>query len=444
MSNPPWIKLSSADGVYALRDAENSLLQVLLTEFHLSRTASGFLLGISFDERTPTIRRREGKRRVKRQMPGYPAKVERIQEQIDDVLFRNRDSFPFSDPEFAFRYASGGTLPIVKLDNRTYYCLFYRDEFPVGWNIANGACDSLAELLNPKLAIERELREEVIVLGLDHSPPHDFEFTWAGEEPTRVPDYRRARTLASRFFADELVITKDFLRAPLAVKWDALGPDTVQITYAGSDPKVQQGYYLNINAEDFGIEFDRVGMFEMQPNMVLLDGEINNHRLLNRPVGLFEVCKTQNAARASQPHIFTARDVVSRWDVIQAQTRATAQAAAQFLDTLQHRMPFPIRALQVDGGSEFAAEFEQACQQRGLHLFVLPPRSPKLNGAVERANRTHTEEFYPVTPCSLEMKALNRELRQWEKIYNTVRPHQSLGYLTPQQFLLPTSSQRKE
>jgi len=141
---------------------------------------------------------------------------------------------------------------------------------------------------------------------------------------------------------------------------------------------------------------------------------------------------------------FTARDVISRWDVIQAHTRATAQTAAQFLDTLQHRMPFPIRALQVDGGSEFAAEFEQAGQQRGLHLFVLPPRSPKLNGAVERANRTHTEEFYQVSACSLEMKKLNRELRHWENIYNTVRPHQALGYLTPLQFLQRPSSQRKE
>jgi transposase InsO family protein len=141
---------------------------------------------------------------------------------------------------------------------------------------------------------------------------------------------------------------------------------------------------------------------------------------------------------------FTARDVVSRWDVIQAHGRATAQSATAFLDTLQRRMPFAIRAVQVDGGSEFAAEFEQACQQRGLHLFVLPPRSPKLNGAVERANRTHTEEFYQVTACSLEMKKLNRELRQWETIYNTVRPHQALGYLTPQQFLLHLSSQRKD
>src|ERR1035437_8077495 len=39
--------------------------------------------------------------------------------------------------------------------------------------------------------------------------------------------------------------------------------------------------------------------------------------------------------------------------------------------------------------------------------------------AVERANRTHSEEFYQVTPCSLEMRKLNRELRQWEKIYRS-------------------------
>ena len=29
-----------------------------------------------------------------------------------------------------------------------------------------------------------------------------------------------------------------------------------------------------------------------------------------------------------------------------------------------------------------------------IKLFVLPPGNPKLNGHVERANRTHTEEFY--------------------------------------------------
>ena len=107
-------------------------------------------------------------------------------------------------------------------------------------------------------------------------------------------------------------------------------------------------------------------------------------------------------------------------------------------------MPFPLRALQVDGGSEFAAEFEQACQQRGLRLFVLLPRSPKLNGHVERAQRTHTEEFYEVIPDSFQLPILNRQLRAWERIYNTVRPHQALGYLTPLQFLSPIQSLSKE
>ena len=141
---------------------------------------------------------------------------------------------------------------------------------------------------------------------------------------------------------------------------------------------------------------------------------------------------------------FTARDVVSRWDVLEAHTRATANTATSFLDALQARMPFPIRAIQVDGGSEFQASFEQSCQDRGIRLFTLPPRSPKLNGAVERAQRTHTEEFYEVVEFSLEVATLNQELQGWERTYNTVRPHQALGYLTPHQFVTQWQHQRKE
>ena len=141
---------------------------------------------------------------------------------------------------------------------------------------------------------------------------------------------------------------------------------------------------------------------------------------------------------------FTAREVVSRWDVVEVRIRATANTATDFLSTLQARMPFPVRAIQVDGGSEFQAGFEQACQERGLRLFVLPPRSPKLNGAVERAQRTHTEEFYEVKDFSLEIAPLNQQLRLWELTYNTVRPHQAVGYHIPQQFLRQQQSQRKE
>jgi len=132
---------------------------------------------------------------------------------------------------------------------------------------------------------------------------------------------------------------------------------------------------------------------------------------------------------------FTARDVISRWDVVKSCSNATSSAAARFVDTILERMPFEVRAIQIDGGSEFEGTFEEVCKNYGIKLFVLPPRSPKLNGYVERANRTHTEEFYEVTDASFEMDELNEALLKWEYIYNTVRPHQSLGYLTPKKYL---------
>jgi transposase InsO family protein len=132
---------------------------------------------------------------------------------------------------------------------------------------------------------------------------------------------------------------------------------------------------------------------------------------------------------------FAARDVVSKWDVVEASSRATASSAARFITSVINRMPFTVKAIQVDGGSEFQSIFEETCQNLGVRLFVLPPRSPKLNGHVERSNRTHTEEFYEVTDSEFDLPALNPALRQWEIVYNTVRPHQALNYLTPQQYL---------
>lgn len=132
---------------------------------------------------------------------------------------------------------------------------------------------------------------------------------------------------------------------------------------------------------------------------------------------------------------FTARDVVCRWDALAVHTRATATTAQGFLKVLLEHMPFPVKAIQVDGGSEFRAAFEEACRQRNLQLFVLPPRSPKLNGHVERAHLTHAEEFYEVYDGDLDMAPLNEALRNWEHVYNHIRPHQALDGRTPAEYL---------
>ena len=62
------------------------------------------------------------------------------------------------------------------------------------------------------------------------------------------------------------------------------------------------------------------------------------------------------------------------------------------------------------------ADFETACQKFDIKLFILPPRSPKLNGHVGRAQRTHAEEFYELYEGELEVSTLNQALLKWERI----------------------------
>ena len=141
---------------------------------------------------------------------------------------------------------------------------------------------------------------------------------------------------------------------------------------------------------------------------------------------------------------FTAVDVVSRWSVPTIASNATAKLASRALEDLIARSPFPIKAIQVDGGSEFMADFEEACQKNDIHLFCLPPRSPKLNGRVERANRTYRQEFYDCSSATPTVAGLKADLRRWEHTYNHIRPHQSLNYLTPAQFLQSWTNSSQE
>jgi Integrase core domain. len=131
---------------------------------------------------------------------------------------------------------------------------------------------------------------------------------------------------------------------------------------------------------------------------------------------------------------FSAVDLYTRFSLAEVHTRATANLAAGFLAHLITQAPFPVRAIQVDGGSEFMAEFEETCQRLGIELFVLPPRSPKLNGHVERMQRTFREEFY-TRPLPSRIPELQRELDAYLDYYNRRRPHRALNGLAPLEFL---------
>ncbi len=119
-----------------------------------------------------------------------------------------------------------------------------------------------------------------------------------------------------------------------------------------------------------------------------------------------------------------------------AYSNATARSAKRFLQELIEITPYPILSIQVDGGSEFMADFEDFCAQMAIELIVLPPAKPTYNGGVERGNKTFREAFYDSSKLQADaVGAIQNELKKAVRKYNAYRPHFSLQGLTPMEYI---------
>ena len=133
---------------------------------------------------------------------------------------------------------------------------------------------------------------------------------------------------------------------------------------------------------------------------------------------------------------FQAWDPESKVIVADVYSEATSSSAAKFLDKVLKEMPFDTRSIQVDGGSEFMKLFEEKCKEYNIPLYVLPPKRPQWNGGVERGNRTFREDFYAsdkFIPGSIS--EVRQQLSCAISKYNSYRPHQRLGGLTPFEYV---------
>lgn len=131
---------------------------------------------------------------------------------------------------------------------------------------------------------------------------------------------------------------------------------------------------------------------------------------------------------------FRAVDPTTRLSISRIYRSANAVNAREFLKEVIKEFEFEIKSIQVDGGSEFMAEFEDYCEEQGIKLYVLPPRCPKMNGFVERANETYRYEFWNVYEIPDSIEETRKLLKKYEYKYNCERMHQSLNYLTPMDY----------
>ena len=133
---------------------------------------------------------------------------------------------------------------------------------------------------------------------------------------------------------------------------------------------------------------------------------------------------------------FQAWDRRSKFIDAAVYSNAKSSSAKRFLLDFVRKAPYKIFSIQVDGGSEFRDEFEDACAELRIPLIVLPPAKPKYNGGVERGNRIFREEFYNRNNLLADsIGAMRFELRKALDKYNTYRPHRVLKGMTPMEYI---------
>jgi transposase InsO family protein len=136
---------------------------------------------------------------------------------------------------------------------------------------------------------------------------------------------------------------------------------------------------------------------------------------------------------------FTAIDDCTRIRVLKVYDACNQTTAIRFADEVIRRLPFRIHVVQTDNGAEFQSKFHWHLQELDIRHVYIRPRTPRLNGKVERSHRVDDQEFYQLLDqdgISDDIHLFNDKLREWEDYYNYYRPHAGLGGQTPYERLM--------
>jgi putative transposase len=117
----------------------------------------------------------------------------------------------------------------------------------------------------------------------------------------------------------------------------------------------------------------------------------------------------------------------------------SGERVSRLLDQLFHDRGLP-KALVTDNGPEFTSKAMFLWSQRtGVELRFIQPGKPTQNGFVESFNGKFRDACLNEN-WFLDLADARRTIEAWRIHYNTVRPHSSLGYRSPEQFRLASEN----
>ena len=118
---------------------------------------------------------------------------------------------------------------------------------------------------------------------------------------------------------------------------------------------------------------------------------------------------------------------------IEVDTSLPGLRVVQVLEKVVQERGLP-EAIQVDNGPEFISRaVDQWAYGKGVALHFIEPGKPVQNAFIESFNGKFRDECLNQN-WFVSLEDARRIIETWRVDYNTVRPHSSLGYQTPEEY----------
>ena len=110
-----------------------------------------------------------------------------------------------------------------------------------------------------------------------------------------------------------------------------------------------------------------------------------------------------------------------------------AKQLTLWLEQIAETRGYP-QQIRVDNGPEnISKHFMAWASSRGIHIKYIQPGKPAQNAYIERFNRSYREAVLDMY-LFRSIGEAQRLTNCWFKHYNQERPHEALGFMTPQQY----------
>lgn len=208
---------------------------------------------------------------------------------------------------------------------------------------------------------------------------------------------------------------------------------------------LERDHSINLSASTVGRIIKKYDLFFKSPYRKRKEryATINRKKLskdypIKAPGDLIESDMKHMPFLGQKRYCFVAIDCVGKAIAVKISSTSSSGQNSLLIEQIKQTFPFSIKSWRNDNGGENLKDFHKSLEKAEISQYFTHPSCPKDKPFVERVIGTIEREFIQQGKLACDVKTQQKLINEWLDEYHNYRPHQALGYLTPNEYYKKT------